>query len=571
MTQATFDSYVTRIRELEQANNALCARLKRYDAHVKLEISKIRDVWKEKLDSLKSENSRLKQRLGVQEQNISLDQDQAGLLNRYKRELYEKEALIQSQKERLKRADQIEKQMQLESFQQKQIEDLQHQLQTVLCQKEDTEVRNGELIRQVKEWRKVASAYTATGSQILEPEAFQNRLVEDQGEMTKLEVENSQLSMSLAREQKVNKECVQRLRSMERELKHSALEIDDLQKALQMAKEKETKMSSQIGVLKRCIATQMDSSTTSDTSTATESKSPFTEPAKNGSIDLDKEPYVIQLKTQLQDRKGEVDLLRKDLSLLEAKLDRVNEMEMEIQTLKAQLSRTTNVKDQLITRLQKLQVTGARSTSSNSMDAETRCCDCGSSEALQKAKDAAVRRADAAKREAKLQREVMILLVQRILGWTFNLVEDTDRFIVQLQSTYSPSMDGGWIQIRTSKSDFLQLVDKSKKRALTPAHGGTKPVALNLGTQSMVTADAECSSPVPSKGSSNEPQMEMLFTGRYLDKWKGDERWRSQLMQRKSFSTFLAFICLDEHHAHQRRKGWPQPSPSSPAAKLLEH
>eukprot|EP01056_Protomagalhaensia_sp_Gyna25_P004106 Protomagalhaensia_sp_Gyna_25__4105@NODE_371_length_3667_cov_108_092613_g285_i0_p3_GENE_NODE_371_length_3667_cov_108_092613_g285_i0NODE_371_length_3667_cov_108_092613_g285_i0_p3_ORF_typecomplete_len120_score16_62_NODE_371_length_3667_cov_108_092613_g285_i018992258 len=113
----------------------------------------------------------------------------------------------------------------------------------------------------------------------------------------------------------------------------------------------------------------------------------------------------------------------------------------------------------------------------------------------------------------------------------------------------------------------MTSMDQSKKRALSLSSSPGPDVTL--GGRSLISPDAECSTPVASKSSTLEPRMEMAFIGRYRDKWKNDSRWRSQLMHRKSFSTFLAFVCLDEHHAHQRRKGWVQPAPSSPVADLL--
>eukprot|EP01054_Gregarina_sp_Poly1_P004207 Gregarina_sp_Poly_1__4206@NODE_229_length_11141_cov_173_244537_g203_i0_p2_GENE_NODE_229_length_11141_cov_173_244537_g203_i0NODE_229_length_11141_cov_173_244537_g203_i0_p2_ORF_typecomplete_len633_score126_88HOOK/PF05622_12/0_0025HOOK/PF05622_12/0_0001MAD/PF05557_13/7e06CEP63/PF17045_5/1_8e04CEP63/PF17045_5/0_00044Filament/PF00038_21/1_3Filament/PF00038_21/0_13Filament/PF00038_21/61HAP1_N/PF04849_13/1_6HAP1_N/PF04849_13/2_5HAP1_N/PF04849_13/35NPV_P10/PF05531_12/38NPV_P10/PF05531_12/4_2e02NPV_P10/P len=561
-------NYVAKIRELEEQRNTLQSKLKSYDERVQNELTKIRDAWRERLDALKLENALLKQELFQRTEELALSQQESQLLNKYKRELFEKESMIESQRGRIQHSEQLEKQIKVQGSQQKRIDDLQRELQTMIRQKSVLETKNKELSRTLNEWQKVAIAYldeTSNGAPI-EPEMFQNRLVEDHSNYARMELEHSAMSMEVLEMQKANKDVTARLKSLERDLKHSSLEVDDLRKALEAARIKEVKMTSQIGVLKRCLVKRLDS-TDSNQSQEDKPQSPQTVPSKTLD-DMEKEPLVLNLRTQLRDRKEEVELLRQDLDKAESKLTRVTELEAQVEALRNQLAKTASIKNQLITKVQKLQVAGAtsggRCTSSNSTDADMKGGDYYI-ECLQKARDNAVKRAETAKKEARLQKELTATLIQKVLGWTFNLHEDSDKFVIQLQSIYSPLTDRGWIQISTNKNELLALMD-SKRMSLSTSPRVSEP---NIGGRSAVSPTAEYTTPVPSQSTPSEPRMEMAFVGRYRDKWKSDSRWRSQLNHRKAFSTFLAFVCLDEHHSRQRRKGWPQPSPTSPAATLL--
>eukprot|EP01056_Protomagalhaensia_sp_Gyna25_P004109 Protomagalhaensia_sp_Gyna_25__4108@NODE_371_length_3667_cov_108_092613_g285_i0_p2_GENE_NODE_371_length_3667_cov_108_092613_g285_i0NODE_371_length_3667_cov_108_092613_g285_i0_p2_ORF_typecomplete_len451_score75_03Taxilin/PF09728_9/6_3e06Taxilin/PF09728_9/5_4Taxilin/PF09728_9/5_2e02MAD/PF05557_13/4_8e05HOOK/PF05622_12/0_12HOOK/PF05622_12/1_2HAUSaugmin3/PF14932_6/2_2e02HAUSaugmin3/PF14932_6/1_5e03HAUSaugmin3/PF14932_6/0_0027HAUSaugmin3/PF14932_6/28Spc29/PF17082_5/2_4e03Spc29/PF17082_5/0_0028Spc29/PF len=420
MSGRSAEDYRARIQELEQNNTALASRLEVYDTKVQTEFLKIRDKW----DCLKAENQQLRDRLAQQNEHISIAQQQASLISSYKRELYEKERTLQAQHERIRALEKAERQLHLHTLQQKRIDDLHEQLDHLVRQKEDADAQCSQYRREVQEWRRVAAAYCdtdGTGGMPIELETFQSRLVEDNAMNNRLEMEHSAMTMELGKEQKLHKDAVQRARALERDLRHSALEIDELQRALQQSKENESRLSSQIGVLKRCIAKQLDASS-SDSNPVSMDQSPFTEPSKTE--ELCNDPVVRHLQTQLAERREEIDSLRRELEQAESGLAKVNEMELEIQGLRSQLAKTSNIKNQLITKMQKLQVTGARSTSSNSIDGDSaRTCECGATEGIQKVKEAAYRRADNAKREAKLQREVTALLVQKVLGWTFNFVE----------------------------------------------------------------------------------------------------------------------------------------------------
>lgn len=63
-----------------------------------------------------------------------------------------------------------------------------------------------------------------------------------------------------------------------------------------------------------------------------------------------------------------------------------------------------------------------------------------------------------------IPRRILAILIQRVLGWSYNLKEDAENIWLESQSCFTSDDDPGWVRVIGAKQEVLKLIKSNEVR-----------------------------------------------------------------------------------------------------------